>query len=372
MAVDINSAITGAAAGSAWGPTGALIGGGIGLLGGMLGAGAAEGDRERGYELTQEMLREISNLSVPDRESLVAHLARYSSAGKLDPRVEEAILMGPSAIETTASDPRLVAQQQSNLQEMQKIADAGGYDPAVKADLMDALRRQEQATKANQDALRMQAEAKGMASAGATQALQQMASQSEANRTADIQAKLAAAAYQNRLAALSGASGEAGRLRSSDYQEQMDKARARDLINEFNTKTRQGVETRTVDVKNRAAERDLNTAQDIANRNVGLTNVEEESRIGSYKDKYDMDKAKLELRTGAARTASQGATERGNRTASQIQGAAEGLAGIAANLGRAKGALSNAQNAWDNRSGEEIDADIAAGKSRPDSIWSTK
>ncbi|MFM1781362.1 MAG: hypothetical protein RLZZ181_127 [Pseudomonadota bacterium] len=202
-----------------------------------------------------------------------------------------------------------------NLQEMQAIADAGGYDPAVQADLRAALRQQEQATKAAQQSIEQQAQARGMASAGATRALQQMAGQSEANRTADLQSRLAAEAYRNRLAAMSGASAEAARLRSSGYQESMSRAQAMDEIARFN-----------LNMQNEAAAKNLAAQQALSEANTQLAQREAVNKAQTYKDIYDMQRQKLALKGEAT----------GNRADSELaagRGMAQSYQTIGAGVG---------------------------------------
>jgi hypothetical protein len=297
-------------------------------IAGALGNNAAAGDRATSEELARLPLEFLQSLSPPDVATLKSHLAQYSSAGKLDPRLEAAVVLGDSQEGQIASDPRLVAQQKVNLEQLQTIADAGGYDPTVRADLNAALRRQEQSIKANQEALAMQAQARGMQSSGALQALQQMAAQSEANRTSDVQDRLAAAAYQNRLAALSGASAEAGRLRNSDLTEQQTRARANDLIAQFNAKTKIEQGKGNIDRLNRGEEYNLTNAQGILNKNTDILNQEEADRIAAEKAAWD---AKLRKSIGlqsAASTASQSAAERAERTTGQIQGVGNAITNI--------------------------------------------
>lgn len=302
----------------------ALIAGGTQVVGGLIGNELSRGDRERAAQLSQQMLQEYQNLSVPEKEALQLQLARYYSVGELDPRLEQLYTAGPSQAQTVTADPRLVQQQMANLQEMQKIVDAGGYDPAIKADLAAALKQQEQSIKANQEAIRMQAEARGMQSAGATQALQAMASQSEANRTAELQSKLAAEAYRNRLAALSGASAEAGRLRSSDVEEQMARARAADEIARFNIGAMQGREQRNVSAQREAEAANLAMRQRIAESNVGLSQREEEARRQSEIDRYNMQLSRLAGMSGATSTAAQSAAQQAAATQQMVSGIASG------------------------------------------------
>lgn len=302
----------------------ALLAGGISAGTGIAGYFAGEADRKKAAQLTEQMLREYQNLSVPERENLQLQLERFYSVGQLDPRLEQLYTLGPSAAQQVEADPRLVQQQMANLAEMQKIVEAGGYDPAIKADLAAALRQQEQSIKANQESLRMQAEARGMQSAGATQALQAMAAQSEANRTAELQTKLAAEAYRNRLAAMSGASAEAGRLRSTDVEEQMARARAADEIARFNVGAMQGREQRNVAAQREAEAANLAARQKIAEANVGLSQAEEKSRVQSYLDRYDMELRRLQGLTGASSAAATAAQKRAEQTGQMISGIGEG------------------------------------------------
>lgn len=279
------------------------------VISSIIAAEQARKDREQQMKLIQQFKAEVDKLTVPEREKLMVNLERFQSAGILDPR-----LAGPAAQETVVSDPRLVQQQMKNLQEMQAIADAGGYDPAVQASVAAALRQQEQATKAAQESIQMQAQARGMESAGATQALQMMAAQSEANRTAQLQQQLAAQAYQNRLNALSGASSEAGKLRGADYEEQLRRAQARDEIARFNLQT-----------SNAAAQQNLAAKQAQMEANTRLAQQEEFTRAQTYKDIFDMEQAKLGLKSGAMGGLAQAYGQRAADTAKAWQTGGAGI-----------------------------------------------
>lgn len=316
------------------------------VVAGALGRGASEGDRRTSEELARLPLEEWQRLSVPEKRDLQLHLERLQSAGKLDPRLETLVEQGPAAMEQVYSDPRLKAQRMENLQAMQAVAEAGGYDPAVKADLLSALRQQEQSIKANQEALAMQAQARGMESSGARQALEAMAAQSAANRTSDLQSQLAAQAYRNRLAALSGASSEAAGISAADLSEKSARAQARDEIQRFNTQLKAQIQGKNVDRQNVAQEANLKAAQELLAANTGIQHKEEEARAQAEKDIFNMRTGRAAGISGAAGAASESYANRAAGTAGQIQGAGDAISkfissGAMSNIGGAAGAAGN-------------------------------
>lgn len=138
--------------------------------------------------------------------------------------------------------------QMRALQQMQGIADGGGYTDIERGQIQQAQFQAAQQEKSQRDAVVQQAQMRGMGGGGASLAAQLQAQQSGANRASADATNIATAAQMRALQAMQGAGnigqqqqGNALARQGQQFNQAAGRASALDQFNQANTVRRQGV-----------------------------------------------------------------------------------------------------------------------------------
>lgn len=186
-----------------------------------IGAGAAAGDRARQMEMLKGILAEYGDIDLPTLEAIVAEQ------------------MGPSAQEGVRGqmDPRLRSEQMASLNTLGQFADTGdtATSKAAMHKILGDVARQEGA---GRNAIAQNMRARGVSGGGAELAMQLQNQQASADRAQSAGLDQAAAAQKRMLEAVMQKGHMAGQMRSQDYGELSDAARAKDMISRYNADSR--------------------------------------------------------------------------------------------------------------------------------------
>jgi hypothetical protein len=210
-----------------FGDIGADVGG---VFGSLIGQLWAEGDEKKRRELLEEIEGLYGEIPV-----------------ELLPKEEQVVDMGPTAFEEVSEDPALREQQLASMQAFREMYEAGGLDAGARADLAEAQAATAQQERAQRGAILNEAQARGAGNGNATLLAQFAAQQGSAQRAGMEGMRAAGDAQQRAFQALHAAGSLAGDVRGQDYGVSSDKARARDLVAERNSRNRQDVYGRNVD-----------------------------------------------------------------------------------------------------------------------------
>lgn len=202
-----------------------LIVAGIGALasaaGGAIGNAMGAGDRARQRQLLEQVLAQYGTLDVPTLKRIA---------------VQE---LGPSALEGVQGqmDPHLGAAQNQSLDALGQVASSGdtAETRAAMSRILGDVARQESA---GRNATMSSARARGISGSGVEMAAALSNDQAAANRAQQGGLDQAAAAQKRMLDAIMGRGQMAGQMRSEQYHELSDAARAKDLIGQYNATAR--------------------------------------------------------------------------------------------------------------------------------------
>ncbi len=245
------------------------------IVGGLLGNLFGGGDRAAEREMQEKALREWLSINVPDPKAQEVILQRYQSTGELSPEIEQAISLGPSAMENVQGDAGLQASQMRMLDELQHEGLAGGMDLRDQAAYQTATNDANAAARGRAGAITDSFAARGQGGSG-LELVAQMQNAQNANQTqANASLNAAAQSRQRALDSIMGAGQLAGRMQDSDFARKAQVARAKDAVSQFNSRNMQDVVTRNVNRRNEASRYNLDRRQDVANRNVGIGNQEQ-------------------------------------------------------------------------------------------------
>ena len=245
------------------------------IIGGLAGASRAKKESKRAEARLQEALEEFRRIKTPNIEEQKLDLENYQYLADLMPMLEGVETLGPSGYEQISVDPRLKAEQMSALEKLSGLSESG-LTPADIAALEQVRRGAASEAEAKQGQILQEMQQRGQGGSGAELIARLKAAQSGADRQSAEGLEIAKMAQQRALEALSQSANLAGSLRGQEYNEQSDLAKARDIVNRFNTENRQSVQQRNVGTQNQAQQFNLQNRQNMANQNVGLRNQQQQ------------------------------------------------------------------------------------------------
>lgn len=175
--------------------------------------------------------------------------------------------LGPSAMESVSTDPRLQAAQMTALQGLQDRSQSGydATDRAAMAEAQMAAARQEQGQRG---AIMQNMQSRGMGGSGAELAAQLANQQGSANRMSATAGNIASEGRQRALQAMMQSGQMAGQMQGADFNRQAQIAQARDQISQFNTNNNNKVQAQNNAMINQARMANQQGRQGVASGNV--------------------------------------------------------------------------------------------------------
>lgn len=254
----------------------ALIGGGLGLGGAIAGGIENANAREKANRLIQDSVNELKGIGIPPEEALKLSLERYRSAGVLTPEMEKDILQGSSEFGNISTDPRLQDAEMAALDELRRTGEAGGLRASDKARLNEVMGEVSQAERGSREAILMDAAQRGASTGGGVLAAQLANQQGAAQRANSGGLQIAGQAQDAALQAILQSGQLGGQIQGRQFEQQAQKARAQDMINQMNTEAMRGVQQRNVGGRNEAQKYNLGQQQGIMDKNVDIGNMEQQ------------------------------------------------------------------------------------------------
>jgi hypothetical protein len=233
--------------------------------------GAIRGANKMENRAQQSALESAQNAEVLDENKLKFQLQTLKDMGKLTPEMEQEILQEASGMNHISTDPVLRQAQMSALTNIERRGKEGlTLEDRAAAEQINRGIQQEQ--RAGQEAVMQNMQARGQLGSGGELAARLAASQSGADQARQQGSELARQSAAQRLQAQMSAGQMGGDIRQQDFGEQSQKAQAQDLINRFNTSTKQGVQSTNVGNRNAAQEANLNYAKALEQNRVDTAN----------------------------------------------------------------------------------------------------
>lgn len=196
----------------------------------------------------------------------------YKQVVSMNPELETAVNLGPSASEGITLDPQQAQAQQAALQSLMDITANDGRDARFQADAQRLQSDVNQNLKGNSDAITQNMAMRGLSGGMSEMVNRQMNAQQGANRQAQMEMDLNAQAQERALSALMNQGQLAGNMQQNDFNRQLQKANNQDAISRFNAQNQQQVMSNNVGYKNNAQQTNAQNQQNIANQNVDLNN----------------------------------------------------------------------------------------------------
>ena len=303
------------------------------IVGGLIGQEQARGARSAADKAREQALAQYANLEVPDIKSQELLLQEYALTGQMTPELEMLLQQNPTAMENISIDPRLRAEQMSALEQMSGLAE-GKMNPADAAAFELARRQSAAEAQAKEGQILQNMQQRGQGGSGAELMARLQSNQSGADRLQQAELEQAKAMQNARMAALTQQANMSGQLRTQDYGEQSNLAKAKDLINQFNTQNAQGVQQRNVGTKNNAQLTNLQNQQNNANMNTDLRNKQQISNKNLIADQYQRQLQLAAAKAGQYQAQAQNNDNRAAQTAGMWAGGGQGVGSIISAFGQ--------------------------------------
>lgn len=255
------------------------------ILDAILGKDPGESDR-------RAALDQFARIGAPSAEDLQYILQNMVYAGDITPEQAQAVIQEPSLFNSIKTNSAGRSAQLKALEQVQGIADDGGLTAQDRAQMNDIQSQSAQAERGGREAILMNARERGVGGSGVELASQMLNQQGSATRANESGLDVAAMAQKRALDAIMQSGQLGGQIQSQEFSEEAQKAKAQDIINQFNTANRQDVVNANTMARNNAMARNMDVKQDISNQNVGLANEKARADAAARQSAFDNKMAK--------------------------------------------------------------------------------
>jgi hypothetical protein len=216
------------------------------------------------------MLEEARKIPLPVLEKMNPEL--YKAVVNLNPEMEQAVVLGQSATDGIALDPRMKQAQMSALSKLMNITENGGKDAQFMADASRLQNDINTNLQGNTQAIQQNMATRGLSGGMSELVGKQMAAQQAANRQSQMGMDINAQAQQRALSSLMKQGNLANQMSNTDFNQQNTIAQSRDAISKFNANNLQNVNSNNTNTNNQAQQWNAQNNQNVANSNVDAKN----------------------------------------------------------------------------------------------------
>jgi hypothetical protein len=306
-------------------PTGLLIGAAAApIAGGLIGSIAASGSQNDAQAKQAAALAAAQGLSAPDAAQLQVDLAQYQNTGQMSPFLQSVVQQQGTALSGITTDPALKDAQMAALQSLQQQGQ-GKITPQQLANIQQTITQGNQQAQAQNASALAQLQQQGQGHGGAQLAAMLSNGQNAANQTMQAGLTNQGQAYQNALAALSGAGNLATTLQTNSFGQQAQQASAQDVINQFNAANAQQVQAQNVAAQTAAQNYNVQNAQQVANLNTQTQQQQALQNSAAQQQAYNDALQKAQLSSGALNNAASQDLTRAGQTQSLYTNLGQGV-----------------------------------------------
>lgn len=297
----------------------------------VAGADAARKQRSAGNRAYSNAISSLSDVYVPTVEEQELLLQHPELMGEYQSILEQSPEQLSTEMGGVSTDPRLAQAQMQYLQALGEQGQTGLT--ATDRNAFDQLQRgvasQEQS---RQNAILQNMAQRGVGGSGMELAARLQSSQSGADRAQQESMALAAQAQQRALQAQAAAGGLAGQMRTQEFGEKSDIARAKDIMGQFNLQNQLATRRGNVQEQRGAQMTNLQAKQALENQRVATANEQEAHNKALLQKQYENQLNKFkpiaDIYKGQAGSYSQAAGEAGKSAGQMGSGVGGLLSGI--------------------------------------------
>jgi hypothetical protein len=323
---------------------------GSSVIGGVM-AGKQSKKAQAAFEAAQaQAIAALEAVGIPSIEAQQIILQNPQMVGDLVPELQQVIQQEQTAMASVAVPTEYKAAQEKALDKLINM----GETPFTLSEQIaqDQQRRETQGLIEQQNARNMLSAAqRGVAGSGLEFGLNANLAQQQQQALANASEAKMQQAQQRALESIAQAGSLGTQLASQSFQQQSDVAKAKDIINQFNTQSKQGVQSANVAAQNAARLRNLDTKQQLELARAQTANTQEQYNKGLIQQDYNNRLAKAQAianaKVGAAGTAYQGGLAGAANTMGMYSGIGQAIGGVGSLYNSNKQADLNRQNAID-------------------------
>ncbi len=264
----------------------------MGLLD-FLDAGASK----NAQNISQQMVQDAKSLPLPVLKEYYPEL--YKQVVELNPELDTAINLGPSAMQGVSTDPALKQAQMAALNKLMATGNAGGKDAQFLADQARIQGDVNTNLQGQTGAIQQNMATRGLSGGMSELVSKQLAAQGGANRQAQMEMDANAQAEQRALNALIQSGQLGGQMQAQDFSQKAQVASAADQIAKFNAANQQAVQSQNVASKNAAQQYNATEKRNVANQNTQGSNAAQQYNLNLAQQQYDNEMKKRGLLTNA-------------------------------------------------------------------------
>jgi hypothetical protein len=246
--------------------------------------------------IQQQMLRDAQNIPLPILKEYYPEL--YQVVSQMNPELETAVNLGPSAMAGISTDPALRQAQMNALSKLESIG-LGGQSAEDQARMANITNDINTNLQGQQGAIMQNLAQRGMSGGGSELAQRSMAAQGAANRQASMAMDAKAQAERRALDAIMQSGQLGGQMQSQDFQQQQAKAQAADAISRFNAQNQQNVIGANVGAKNQAQMYNAGMQNQTAAQNTESRNQAQQRNLNLAQQEYENKLKKLGIVSNA-------------------------------------------------------------------------
>lgn len=323
------------------------------IVGGALGNVFSQGDANASGDAYRQALAQFAGIQLPNIDDMKLDYEMLQSIGALNPQMETALGLGPSAMEGLALNPEMRAKQ---MEALQMFADRAknGMTPEDMAAFELARRGAASEAQAKDGQILQNMQSRGMGGSGAELIARLQNSQSSADRQQQAALMQAQALQQARMAAAGQYGNMASGLRGQDFSESAQVAQAKDLVNRYNNQMSNAVQQRNVDRTNQYAQYNLDKNQSIANQNTMMRNQQQSNNKNLYQQQFQNQMQKAGAMAGQYNNMGNYYGQQAQNTQNMWSGIGKGIGGAAMGYNQMQNSnkLADAQaNLWNKMAG---------------------
>lgn len=294
------------------------------VVGGIVGNSMSQGDRNAAMDAYNKAYSIYADMPIPDIEKQKLALQHPEVQGILQPYMEQAQQQAPSEMGNIAVDPKLQQAQMQALDTLSKMG-ATGLTAQDKMALNETRRQISGDEQSRQAQILQNMAQRGAGGSGMELAARLASSQAAADKGSQQTDQLLAMAQNRMLNAVSQAGSLGGQMQNQQFGEQADIARAKDLINQFNTQQAASTQQRNTSSLNSAQAANLGEKQRIADTGVNIANQQEQANKGLLQQEFTNKMARATGQTGALQNIANQDIANANRTAQMWQSIGSGV-----------------------------------------------
>ena len=245
---------------------------------------------EGGNDEAAKAMAELQNVPLPILKEYYPEY--YKQVVELNPELETAVNLGPSASEGIVLDPVYKKAQMDALSSLMDISQNDGRDARFQADASRLQNDINSNLRGNTDAITQNMAVRGMSGGMGELVAKNIETQNAANRQAQLELDLNAQAQQRALDALMNQNQVASNMNSNEFNQQKSKADAKDTIDRFNALHQQQVISNNVGIKNNAQATNAQNSQNVANMNTETKNQAQQYNLNIPQQNFNNQMSK--------------------------------------------------------------------------------